>query len=687
MAVLHKIKATAQACTRGSFSLLAAAAMVFAAGTSAQNLDTAYVPFRVNVDATATAQLAGGEKFEKLVRAGSTDTLHIISESTTPVISGKTPRPVAMHISRGKISLELSRQLYKGVDIALYSLNGKQIMHARADASETIKSISHPNIRMGVYVLSVKGVGGSIFTTRLTHSGGGMNIDVSLANENFSSASLMEKSLPGNWTITVSAEGHLDTSYAFVPEIGRGNTLVQNITLRQLSSPSSSSVEVVPSSSSAEYESSSSSTEGEPSSSSSAPSSSSSVIPVTLACGSMPASGFSDVAIALPVLTCSNGETPADTDWSENAPDWSSPATGTYSGISVTATCGTSSDLTANCNGTLTVEPVLACGSVPASGVSGVEISTPVLNCKNEETATYVIWSANAPNWSEPASGTYSDISVTATCGTATKTANCGGSLTVDPVTLTCGTMPASGISDVAINPPLTCNNDETPANTVWSESAPDWNSPVRGTYSDISVTADCGTSSGLTANCNGSLQVYKTVVIGSQTWMAENLNYNPGTGTSACYNNQANNCTTYGRLYNWATAMGLASSCNSSSCSNQIRAKHRGICPAGWHIPSNAEWTTLTDYVGSSTAGTKLKAVSGWSSTSGTDEYGFSALPGGYGKDGSFYNVGNNGLWWSATEVRASVAYRQYMDYSFIHVASINGDKSILYSVRCIQD
>ena len=140
---------------KASTSLCVAAVLsaFFAAGVSAQNMDTAYVPFRVNVDATATAQLAGGEKFEKLVRAGSTDTLHIISESTTPISMGKTPRPVAMHSSRGKISLELSRQLYKGVDIAIYSLNGKQIMHVKADASEVLKSISHPNVRMGVYVL------------------------------------------------------------------------------------------------------------------------------------------------------------------------------------------------------------------------------------------------------------------------------------------------------------------------------------------------------------------------------------------------------------------------------------------------------------------------------------------------------------------------------------------------------
>ena len=910
MAALHKIKATAKACIRGSFSLLAAAAMVFAAGAFAQSMDTAYVPFRVNVDATATAQLAGGVKFEKLVRAGSTDTLHIISESTTPISMGKVPRPVAMHSSRGKISLELSRQLYKGVDIALYSLNGKQIMHARADASETIKSISHQNIRIGVYVLSVKGISGNIFTTRLTHSGGGMNIDVAFSNEKLSSGSLMEKALPGNWTITVSAEGHLDTSYAFVPETGRGNTPVQNITLRQTSSPtlSSSSAVVVPSSSSSTIVPSSSSSvvvlssssaavvlssssAVVPSSSSATPSSSSAALPLT--CGTVPTSPayatlpitppsltcgngrtateigwlgspainwnnpkdgtYSDIrvmancgtatdliascpgtltvqpmiscsmagtgyvessAIAPPVIACSDGTEPFDIvfsgslpDWDNpaagsyevlaeadcgqgslpkiscgaftvnpvtlacgsvsasiyegleispptltcshgtlgtpawtNEPDWSSPEVGTYTNISVTADCGSVSGLTASCSGTLTVEPVLTCGSVPASGVSGVEIATPVLNCKNEETASDIIWSANAPNWSEPASGTYSNISVTATCGTATKTANCSGTLTVAPITLICGTMPASGISDVAIAPPiLTCNNGETPANAVWSESAPDWNEPVHGTYSDISTTADCGTSNGLTAtcngtlavtatltcgsvpasgllisgtsialpalacnngktatdiswsgapawsnpaggtynnvratatcgtsssltaNCSGSMRIYKTVAIGTQTWMAENLNYEAS--GSKCYENNSGNCAKYGRLYDWNTAM--------------------KVCPSGWHLPTDDEWTKLVNTVGEP-VGTKLKSRSGWN---GTDFYGFSALPGGIGfGSGSFDGASEFGSWWNATEYNANSAWCRNMNSGDDNVRYYLG-KSNLFSVRCIKD
>ena len=187
--------------------------------------------------------------------------------------------------------------------------------------------------------------------------------------------------------------------------------------------------------------------------------------------------------------------------------------------------------------------------------------------------------------------------------------------------------------------------------------------------------------------------QTYKTVVIGTQTWMAENLNY--AAEGSKCYSNLDSNCDTYGRLYNWATAMGFESSCNSSYCSSQINSPHRGICPSGWHIPSDADWTTLTnyaDYAGSS-AGTKLKAESGWNdydgaSGNGTDAFGFSALPGGVDySSGSFYDVGDLGIWWSATEYDAIDAYGRYMGYGYAGVSRRSYYKSYLYSVRCVQD
>ncbi len=99
--------------------------------------------------------------------------------------------------------------------------------------------------------------------------------------------------------------------------------------------------------------------------------------------------------------------------------------------------------------------------------------------------------------------------------------------------------------------------------------------------------------------------QTYKTVKIGTQTWMAQNLNYQTKRG-SWCYENSADSCKKYGRLYDWKTA--------------------KKACPAGYHLPSNEDWTTLIDYMGGQvTAGKKLKAKRGWNDNgNGTDDYGF---------------------------------------------------------------
>ena len=182
----------------------------------------------------------------------------------------------------------------------------------------------------------------------------------------------------------------------------------------------------------------------------------------------------------------------------------------------------------------------------------------------------------------------------------------------------------------------------------------------------------------------------YKTVVIGTQRWMAENLNY--AVAGSKCYNNDPANCVKYGRLYDWATAMNLPSSCNENSCSGQIQAKHRGICPSGYHIPSYDDWDALVDYIGGyETAGAKLKATSGWNENgNGTDQYNFSALPGGYGgSDGSFFGVGNYGNWWSAGEYEyfSNCAYFRSMNYGSDGAYWGYNYKSYLQSVRCLQD
>jgi len=417
---------------------------------------------------------------------------------------------------------------------------------------------------------------------------------------------------------------------------------------------------------------------------------------------SMAHTGYEGTAITQPVLACSDDSEPFGIVFSGYQPNWNNPTPGSY-GVFAEADCGQGTLPKISC-GTLTVNPVtLTCGSVPASGYEGIEITPPVLTCSHG-TRGVPAW-ANAPDWSDPAPSAYSNISATANCGLATKTADCNGTLTVNPATLTCSSVPASGFFGIAITPPaLTCNNGKAATNIAWA-NAPGWSNPAHITsYSDISATANCGTAT-KTANCNGTLnvscsgknntstqycsngimkeygavthggQTYKTVVIGGKTWMAENLNYNPGGTGSACYSNNSSNCLKYGRLYDWSTA--------------------RSVCPTGWHLPSDAEWTALENAVGgTSTAGTKLKSATGWNTGNsyipGTDNYGFSALPGGDGfSGGNFSSVSDFGRWWSATEdgSSSSSALHRIMAYFSIYVSRFGYDKSGFLSVRCVSN
>jgi uncharacterized protein (TIGR02145 family) len=164
--------------------------------------------------------------------------------------------------------------------------------------------------------------------------------------------------------------------------------------------------------------------------------------------------------------------------------------------------------------------------------------------------------------------------------------------------------------------------------------------------------------------------KIYRIVEIGGAVWMAENLNY--AAEGSVCYNNSADSCAKYGRLYNWKTA---------------IKA-----CPAGFHLASYDEWRALVNYAGGGEkAGKKLKSKAGWNNNgNGTDDYGWSALPGGYGygsSDGDFRYVGFSGLWWSATEDGANLARHRDMNYGGEYVGGNTGEKARLFSVRCVQD
>lgn len=197
--------------------------------------------------------------------------------------------------------------------------------------------------------------------------------------------------------------------------------------------------------------------------------------------------------------------------------------------------------------------------------------------------------------------------------------------------------------------------------------------------------------------------QVYKTVKIGNQEWMAENLNYNAY--GSVCYGEDNVNCGKYGRLYTWGGAMdssntkcgyGGGDGCSALMASVNASKKVQGICPSGSHLPSYEEMQTMISFVGggdvttdgAATAGTALKAKSGWDKGNGEDAYGFSALPAGRwqnGYDGSFENVGEMTGFWSTN-------FDEYYGH-VLHVMSgakveyWQAPKQLGYSVRCIVD
>ena len=161
--------------------------------------------------------------------------------------------------------------------------------------------------------------------------------------------------------------------------------------------------------------------------------------------------------------------------------------------------------------------------------------------------------------------------------------------------------------------------------------------------------------------------QSYRTVRIGNRMWMAENLNYaNHLCGTSWCYGNSVSHCTTYGRLYDWCAAM--------------------NACPAGWHLPTDADWFNLVQTAdGQEIAGEKLKSQTGWNDNgNGTDEFGFSAMPGGYGRSDHrvFIGIGWSSFWWGATELGAWI---MGSGYEGVEAHVIGSDAGL--SVRCVRD
>ena len=294
-------------------------------------------------------------------------------------------------------------------------------------------------------------------------------------------------------------------------------------------------------------------------------------------------------------------------------------------------------------------------------------------------------------------------LTTTAVSNINPTTASCGGNITSDGgATVTVRgvcwstnqnpTIADSKTTDGTGAGSFTSNITGLTAGTIYYVRAYATNSAGTGYGSAMSFTTQGGTT-GTVTDIDGN--VYNTVTIGTQVWMVENLKttkYRDGTsipnvtdniswsnlttGAYCDYSNTPSNSATYGKLYNWYAATNA-----------------HNIAPTGWHVPTDADWTTLTTYLGGEgVAGGKLKetGTTHWQSPNigATNETGFTALPGGYRRYyGPFVSVGFFGYWWSATENYATFAWSRYMSYDDSDVYRDTDGKELGFSVRCVRD
>jgi uncharacterized protein (TIGR02145 family) len=241
--------------------------------------------------------------------------------------------------------------------------------------------------------------------------------------------------------------------------------------------------------------------------------------------------------------------------------------------------------------------------------------------------------------------------------------------------------------SDAVANRAL-CNNiqynptiQRCEGNAIQLKCGDDWYNPeTHSCYDKSRVVVKCGINPQAynpdlmvckpSINANGIFlktpvqngkENYEAVLIGEQIWLARNLKNNASDNT--CYDNNANNCATYGSLFDLETA--------------------RTACPAGWYLPSDDEWKTLQGYVGGmADAGGKLKATS----FGGTDNYGFAALPSGFGFSNRYSGVGDLSYWWSSTEISMDDAYSWQVKRGNNILSWEPFGKDNLFAIRCLQ-
>ena len=322
--------------------------------------------------------------------------------------------------------------------------------------------------------------------------------------------------------------------------------------------------------------------------------------------------------------------------------------------------------------------------------------------------ASTYIWSHSLGTGS---SKTVSPTSTTTYTVIGTSTAGCTGTASVSVTVNALPTVTASASPSTIYSGSSSTLTASGASTYSWSHSLGTGSSKTVSPTSTTTYTVTGTSTAGCTATasvtvtvnnpCSGVSTVtydgvtYNTVAIGSQCWFKENLRttkYNDGTsitnvtnsstwksttsGAYCCYSNNTSNCTTYGALYNWYAV-------NTGK-----------LCPSGWHVPSDAEWTTLVNYLGGEdVAGGKLKetGTTHWQSPNNgaTNSSGFTALPGGYrlSSTGGFAFLSILGYWWSSTDAGGSDAWSRSLQYANAKAPRSSQNKSYGFSVRCLRD
>jgi len=222
------------------FPAVCVAVISTAAAASAQRIvvDTAKVPFQVNVAATVKA-IKSGEVASKEASAGAEVTLAVPITSFLPSVStgvlngarGSAGASAIVSGRDGKVAVRLSAQSYKNADISLYAVNGKRVLRGRASAADAARGISSSNLTAGVYLLSVNGADGNVLSSRVTHRGGNLDINVAFVNEVLSPARQLakESAADDEWHVSVTAPGYNDS--IFYLKLQKGQNPKQVITL------------------------------------------------------------------------------------------------------------------------------------------------------------------------------------------------------------------------------------------------------------------------------------------------------------------------------------------------------------------------------------------------------------------------------------------------------------------------